>query len=109
MKYSGTIAFVHTTQTSPDVWKEQTTERFYTGDCLENHLHAELTSEINMSPGVNYSISIVMDPYLRDNFHHIRWLTFNGAKWTVKTVDVNPPRLRLYLGGLYNVDEGTQG
>ena len=105
MKYSGTIAFVHTEETSPDVWQEVETERQYTGDLLENHLHAELTSDINMSPGVNVSLSIVMDPYLRDNFHHIRWLTFNGSKWTIKTVDVNFPRLRLYLGGLYNAEE----
>jgi hypothetical protein len=51
---------------------------------------------------VNSQISIVADPFAIDNFYSMKWIEFMGAKWKIVTVDPQPPRLLLTLGGLYN-------
>ena len=47
-------------------------------------------------------ISLVADPYARENFHMIRYACFMGTRWEVTSVEVQYPRLVLTLGGVYN-------
>ena len=51
-------------------------------------------------------ISIVADPYIRNNFMDIAYVEWLGYKWRVTSVDPTQfPRIVLELGGLYNGDE----
>ena len=101
-KYFGSIGYAETVETSPGIVREQITERNYYGDILRNNRRLEDSNEINDDINITNRISIVSDPYAVENFWKIRYATFMGNKWKVKTVDVEFPRLILTLGGLYN-------
>lgn len=101
-KYYGTIGYAEMVETSPGVCEAQITERNYYGDVIKNSRNLQATDNLNDNVVVSNQISIVADPYAIANFHAIRYAVFMGAKWKVPSVDVQPPRLILSLGGLYN-------
>lgn len=103
-KYCGNIGFAETRETAPGVWKEFMTERKYYGDVTRNTRKLTSTSQLNDNVDVSNSISIVADPYARQNFHAIRYVIFMGTKWKVTSVDVQYPRLILTIGGVYNAE-----
>lgn len=101
-KYFGSIGYAETVETSPGIVKEEIVERNYYGDILRNDRRLEDNDKINSDINITNRISIVSDPYAIENFWKIRYATFMGNRWKVKTVDVEFPRLILTLGGLYN-------
>lgn len=102
-KYYGAIGYaVESVETKPGVWEEQIMERNYYGDVIRNTRSLQNTEHLNDDINVSNQISIVADPYAIANFHSIRYATFMGVKWKIPSVDVQPPRLVLTLGGLYN-------
>ncbi len=101
-RYYGSVGYANDTEQSPGVVVEEITTREYYGDVLYNTRRLENSGEINDDINVSNKISIVADPYALDNFWKIRYATFMGQKWKVKSVDVERPRLILTLGGLYN-------
>ncbi|MBQ1734319.1 MAG: hypothetical protein II038_05500 [Lachnospiraceae bacterium] len=101
-KYYGSVGYANDTEPNPGVVVEEITTREYYGDVLYNTRRLENSGEVNDDINVSNKISIVADPYALDNFWKIRYATFMGQKWKVKSVDVERPRLILTLGGLYN-------
>lgn len=104
-KFCGMIGFAVTEETKPGVWTEQITERKYYGDLVKNNRRLQTGENLNDDINVSNEISIVSDPYVRENFFAIRYVVFMGAKWKVSSVDVQYPRLVLSLGGVYNGSE----
>lgn len=103
MKYYGVIGYVDTVETSPGVWTEsKVTKRTYTGDVIRNTRRRESGENLNDDININNEISIVADAYANQNFHLIRYAEWMGTLWKVTNVDVQPPRLILSLGGVYN-------
>lgn len=101
-KFCGMIGFAETVETSPGVWEEVITERRYLGDVIRNSRRLQAGGQINDDIVISNEISIVANPYARQNFHTIRYVWFMGAKWKVSSVNVQYPRLTLTLGDVYN-------
>ena len=101
-KYYGTIGFVETKETVPDVWTEEITEREYSGDVIRIQKRWQGSEHLNDDLTISNKLSILSDPYAYNNFHSIRYATWMGAKWKVTSVEVAYPRLLLDLGGVYN-------
>lgn len=102
MKWYGVIGYAETVETSPGIWTEQITERKKSGDVIRNTRMLQNAGQVNDNINVSNMISIVADPYAKQNFHSIRYITFMGTKWKVSNIDVQFPRLILTLGGVYN-------
>lgn len=103
MKYYGAIGYVDTVETSPGVWTEsKIVKRMYTGDITRNNRRRESGEHLNDDINISNEISIVADAYANQNFHLIRYAEWMGTLWKVTNVDVQPPRLILSLGGVYN-------
>ena len=103
VKYFGKIGFAETIETSPGVWqKDVIIEREAFGDVLRNSRAFEADQKVNDDLTVGNSISIVADAYMTEHFFAMRYVTWQGAKWIVENVNVEPPRLVLRLGGPYN-------
>ena len=102
-KWHGNIGFATTYESSPGIYQDTIIERIYKGDLLVlgKRYESRDSSDIDNITTSN-KISIVSDPYARDNFFSIRYATLNGAKWKVSDVSVEYPRLVLTLGGVYN-------
>ena len=101
-KWYGAIGYSETVETKPGVWKEQITERMYSGDLLRNTSRFQNTDKLNDDINVSNEISIIADPYANQNFHSMRYIEFMGTKWKISNVEVQYPRLRLTIGGVYN-------
>lgn len=101
-KYYGAIGYAETVETKPGVWKEQITERMYSGDLLRNTSRFQSADKLNDDVNISNELSIVADPYANQNFHLMRYAEFMGTKWKITDIEVQYPRLRLTLGGEYN-------
>lgn len=106
-KFFGPIGYSETIETAPDVWRAVITERSAYGDVLRNTRGLIEGDKVNNDLTVGNSISIVADAYANEHFHAIKYLKWQGALWIVADVRVEPPRLILRLGGLYNGDKAT--
>lgn len=102
-KFFGVIGYAETApEDGSDVWTERYTERNYYGDLLRNTRRLQGTENLNDDLNISNEISIVADPFARQNFHRMRYAEFMGAKWKITNVEVQYPRLILTIGGVYN-------
>lgn len=101
-KFFGPIGFAEQAETTPGVWEEVITERYYYGDLIRNVRRLQSSDKVNDDINVSNEISIVADPFANENFHSMRYVEFMGAKWKITSVEVQYPRLILTMGGVYN-------
>ena len=101
-KFYGTIGFAETVETKPGVHTEQIVERKYYGDLKRNTRRLQSSDQLNDNINIANEISIVADPYANDHFYAMRFVEFQGIRWKVSNITVEPPRLVLTVGGLYN-------
>lgn len=100
-RYCGEIGFGEQQEVSPGIWSSAVTKKRYYGDIYRNK-RTITDNGIHDNIRVNNEISIVCDPYARENFMNILFATVNGQSWKVESVEVTRPRLILTLGGIYN-------
>ena len=101
-KFYGNIGYIKTVEVEPGVWEEQVIERPYYGDLTRNTSRFQSSGGVNDDINISNNISIVADPYANENFQHMRYVEFMGAKWKITNVEVKYPRLILTAGGVYN-------
>lgn len=104
-KFFGKIGFVDTVEDpdNPGVWSEETVEREYRGELYNVRKRLQSSSNsVNDNVIISNEISIVADPYANDNMYAMRYVIFRGTKWKIESVNVEYPRLRLSVGGVYN-------
>lgn len=108
-KFYGAIGYAESVETAPGIWQDVITERSYLGDVFRNSRQIQEGQKVNNDLTVNNSISILADAYANENFFAIRYVEWNGARWVVTDVTVQPPRLLLQLGVMYNgpIPEGA--
>ena len=103
-KWHGIIGYIETVETTPGVWKPQTTEHSYTGNVIRGNTRWTPSNDsTNDDLNVNCQISILADPFARHHFSSMKYIEFMGAKWKITSVDPTQyPRLILSIGGVYN-------
>ncbi len=102
-KFCGMIGYAISEETAPGVWEDHIIERQYYGDLVRNTRRFENKSQLNDNVRISNNFSIIADEYAYANFHTIRYITYNGTKWKVESVDASqPPRLVLEAGEVYN-------
>ena len=101
-KFCGTVGYVETLETRPNIYEGVTTERTYFGDILRNTKRSEGAQGLNDNINVNNLISIVADEYAYSHFFAIKYVIWENSKWKVTNVEVSRPRLILTIGGVYN-------
>lgn len=101
-RVSGKIGYVTTTETTPGVYTETVTEKVFYGDLIRNNRRLQNSGNVNDNIDISNEISMVADAYATNNFHSMRYVEFMGAKWKIESVEVERPRLKLSVGGLYN-------
>lgn len=101
-KYCGYVGFFINEETAPGVWKEHIVEHPYYGDIIQMSKDNGSSDLVNADVSVNNRISILSDPFAYQHFLSIRYITLFGQKMSVKSVDVEYPRLTLQIGGIYH-------
>lgn len=94
-----------TVETKPGVWVEGgIIEKEVVGILLRDSRSLDLSSKINPDINLSNKLSIMADPYARENYQSIKYVKLMGTdvKWRVISVEIQYPRLTLMLGGVYN-------
>ena len=104
MRYYGKVGYFDTIEVKPGLFENQMIYKTYKGDVVRNYKRNQDGSKVNTDISVNNSISIVADPYAQEHFFNIKCAEWQGALWSVSSVDIQHPRIILELGGLFNED-----
>ena len=100
-KFYGKVGFESNDENAPGVW-EGFYEKAYRGDLTKVMNRNQEQSNVNEDIALSNILSIPADSYILTHFADIRYIEYMGAKWKITSVEVNPPRLTLYIGGIYN-------
>lgn len=101
MRWYGEIGYM-SYETQDGISKEVITVKHYGGEVLRNSRRRSDSNSVNSELTISNQIRIIADAYAYENFNNIRYAKFNGVKWTVSDIEVQPPGLLLTLGGVYN-------
>lgn len=101
-KYYGNIGFAESTETTPGVWVDVISEKYYSGDIKRDTTKFESSEGLNNNLNISNRVSIIADQFAEQNLCNMRYIVWRGVKWEIKSIDVNPPRHILTLGGVYN-------
>lgn len=101
-RFYGAIGYVTETETAVDVYNPVPIERMYKGDLIRNSRSLENGTDVNDDINISNQISIVADPYANNHIFDMRYVKWRGTAWKITNVSVEPPRLVLSLGGVYN-------
>lgn len=104
MRFFGNVGYEIAVDNGDGTWTvpDEPIEREYYGDVTRNLRRYEGTEKVNEDLTLSNSFSIVADPFAFENFMHIRYIEWMGRKWKVSNVEIQPPRLLLTVGGMYN-------
>lgn len=105
MKFSGKIGFwMGDVETKPGVYKPSIIEKNYTGDVLRNvRKFQPVQNQQNENLVTVNKISVISNLFLQTNWPSIRYIIWNGIKWSVTSVDISQyPRAIMEIGGVYN-------
>lgn len=102
MKFFGKVGYGHPVDNQNGVWEDAITEKKLYGDVVRDSRRLASAQQVNSDLTVGNTISVVADAYASENFFAIRYVEWVGALWTVTNVEVQSPRLILWLGGVYN-------
>lgn len=101
-KFVGAIGFSESVETEPGIWEDKIVERVYSGDLFRNVHVNQSSGSVNDNINLSNEISIIADPFAEKNFQTMRYVVFAGNKWKITNINVQYPRLKLTVGGVYN-------
>lgn len=102
MRFYGAVGYGDTVDVGDGVHEDRIVERSYFGDVVRNARQLLEGEHLNRDLSLQNSISIVADAYANEHYFAIRYVSWNGVRWTVTKVEIKPPRLELTLGEVYN-------
>lgn len=101
-RFFGKIGYLTPGTLVDDVWTADVVERDHSGDILRAVRNLNPSDKVNDDISSQNRISIIADAFALENFVYIKYVVWNGVRWTVTSVEVDRPRLILDLGGVYN-------
>ena len=107
-KFHGKIGYGGTYEKRPGVCEVGITEREYYGDLTRNMNRFENSGQVNDDLNLSNTISIIADAFAYQNFQSMRYVELMGAKWKIKSIDIQRPRMILTIGGVWNDEDGEE-
>lgn len=103
-KFYGPIGFSvsEEIESGSGIWEDTVVERYYRGDVVKNYSRWDNSEHLNPNLNVSNTISIVADPYVLNKAYSIKYIKWLGGYWNVTSIEIQPPRLILSIGGVYN-------
>ena len=80
-KFYGVIGYAISEETEPGVFEEQIIERNHVGDVIRNTRRLKEVGKVNDDIIISNQISILSDPFVSNNFHTMRYVSYMGSKW----------------------------
>lgn len=102
-KWCGKIGYLQNMETEPGVWEDEViNERLYYGELIRNRKLYQNSGGVNDDINLSNQISIIADPFVMQNFQHMKYVEIANVKWKISDIEVQYNRLILTIGGVYN-------
>lgn len=101
-KYAGEVGYVTTVETRPGIFTPSEHVRFMRGDIISQSKRYEGGAKVNDDISLNNRITLLGDAYSFANYMFLKFVTIDGRRWKVSSVEVARPRLILTVGEEYN-------
>ena len=113
-RFYGRVFYEDTVSTIPGVQTPKLYGRYYYGDITRAARRYESGDLVNQNLTLSHEVSILADPYAFENYALIKCVEIDGYLWAANYVEVNRPRIKITIGGLYTehpqpIDEYTEG
>ena len=101
MRYSGKLGLVEQLEVRPGIWEEVVTEVPVLGTVRQRT--EVLTGEGTVLPeyGTTTSISVPARGVGPQDNSMIRYVTYKGLRWQIRSIVDEPPRIVIYVGEVY--------
>lgn len=107
-KWSGDIGYALAVETQPGVWTDSITVKKYYGDVVTDNRKFESGNavyssgnQMNENLSISNKISVVSNSFMLENLSFMKYITFMKSKWRISSVDIQPPRIIITIGGMY--------
>lgn len=107
MRFFGKVGYQVETESTDSVWAKTMVAKSYFGDVIRNNTRRDTGDMINDQIDVNNRISIVADPFAFENFQNMKYVEWLKQLWNIKSIELQPPRIILEVGGVYNGEVAT--
>ncbi len=104
-RFSGKVGYGTSVETPENsgVWVDDIEEIQYYGDAVREAISPQQGEKVNGDVvAFSVSISIIADPHAIEHYLKIKYVWWEGVRWTVTNATVQRPRLILSLGSVYN-------
>jgi hypothetical protein len=104
MKFHGAIGFAIYEETSPGIYDEAIVEKDYPCDIIRKSSKYSAAQGINDNLTLNMQISVIVNPFLAQNFPQAKYVVYGGTKWKITSIeddDSGRPRKILNIGEVY--------
>ena len=104
MRFYDAIGYIESAERPEDsgIYEDIATERMLYGEVLRNTRALREGDKVNNDMSIGNRFSVVADAYALEHFWKIKYIKWNGVRFTVTSVEVEPPRLIITPGGVYN-------
>lgn len=106
-RFYGQVGFLVTEESEPGsgVWVERLVERPYYGDVLKHRMSWSSSEHLNDDLTLNNDFSILADAFAYRCIGAMKYVRWNGFCWKISSAEVEHPRIRLTIGGVYNGEQ----
>lgn len=102
MRYSGKLGVSEQTEVSPGVWEEVITEHDFLGTVTSRSEAVDQGDTVLPRYQITTTVSgLARGVGLLDN-SNLRYLTYAGSRWSIRTDQTKYPKLLLYIGEEYH-------
>lgn len=102
-RFFGKVGYAERVQVRPGRWEDKIIEREFFGELVQKrYRNQSVPDQVHDDIRLNTDVEIIADAYLLENFSKIKYVCYGGGRWMVTGIEVDHPRIRLTLGGLYN-------
>lgn len=102
-KFCGKLGYSINEEVYEDYFEPVIKERTYYGDIISIRRDTRDSANGNNDDILlNSKLSIISDPFAKQNINCLKYAVINGVAWKVTNVDINYPRMNIDLGGVYN-------
>jgi hypothetical protein len=101
-RFSGLLGFVRTELSDGGIYNEVSTEIKAKGTFRKISSRVYSEQEVNASVRLANEISVIGNNEIFNHLNSLKYVVWKGTKWSVTTITLEPPRVIIVLGGVYN-------
>lgn len=101
MRYSGKLGIVQQIEVRPGIWEEVVSEEPVLGTVKQRTEVLSAEGSVLPEYGTNTSISVPARGVGPQDNSIIRYVTYKGLRWQIKSIVDEPPRIVMYIGEVY--------